>query len=533
MRGSSDPQPGELSLVGRIVATAASGLAYGLLFPPLGWAALAWVFLVPYLVASRLARPGLKSSIAHAGLFAALGTLVVVPWLLPTIHGHFERSWPFAVGIWLLVGATTLAPFYALALGLHGWVSPRLPAWARPVLFGAAWATAEWLRVQIGFRSPWMRLGDAFVDAAWLRQLADVTGVYGLSALAAMANAVVAEGVGCFLLRHREAPRWRPVVASACSCAALLAGVLAYGAVRERQVGGLEPAFEVAIVQGNESPDLRWRRATASRVLRRYGGITRDLLRDSPEEGWPDLVVWPESAIQTAVDDPVYGPPLLGLAKGSPILLGAPASELRDRDRLHFNSAHLIGPDGVIGRYDKRRLLPFSETHLLGGLANLGVNGDLEVGPYTSGVEPTLFEVGGSALAPLICMEALYPGLAREAARLGADVIVNLSHDGWFAGRGGREQHLAMVRFRAIETRLPVIRATATGVSAVVAPDGSLIASLGENERGVLRADVPARGQKPPYVRIGDAFAIACVFVTLLSLAIAGRERGSGRPVTE
>jgi apolipoprotein N-acyltransferase len=120
----------------------------------------------------------------------------------------------------------------------------------------------------------------------------------------------------------------------------------------------------------------------------------------------------------------------------------------------------------------------------------------------------------------LICLEALYPALAREVARAGADALVNLSHDGWYGGRGGAEQHLAQVRFRAIETRRPLVRSTTTGISAVVAPDGALAATLPPGARA-LRTRIPAPWPGTSlYVRFGDVFSVAC---TAFWLAVAGR----------
>jgi apolipoprotein N-acyltransferase len=238
-------------------------------------------------------------------------------------------------------------------------------------------------------------------------------------------------------------------------------------------------------------------------------------------------VVWPENAVQTRVDDPSYGPPLRGLARrGVPLLLGAPRSERHNGSWRHFNSALLLQPDTEPEHYDKRRLLPFSETQPLGELAGFGRRGDLDVGAFTAGEKLGLFQVNGATLGVLICMEALYPALAREAAREGATTLVNLSNDGWYRGSGGAWQHLAQAVFRAVETRRPLIRATTTGISAVVAPDGRLIASLGEGERGFLRTQVPPPWHGPSfYTRFGDVFALACVVVCVLGALLPRRDQ--------
>ncbi len=514
--------------MGRVVATVASGLMYGLIFPPTSWSALSWIALVPFLIAIR--GRGALAAAGLAGLLGWVGTLSVIPWLIPTLHEHFGRSLPFSVAFWLLFGTTALAPYYAIGLGAQAWAARRLPRCTGPLLFAAAWTACEFARIQLGFRSPWTRLGDAHAAAPWLRQIADLTGVYGVSALVALGNAVAAEAV--LVLRDRVRGRpvaWRRAAIAPAIFAGLLVLALAYGA-RQSRVHAPEAQadddFEVAVVQGNVKPELRWRRLTASRVLRRYGGLTRDLLAAAGDDP-PDLVVWPENAIQTPVDDPMYGPPLRRLARRSALLVGAPRSTAANGERRHFNSVALLADSRVAGHYDKRRLLPFSETRPFGELGSFGRRGDLDVDEYTPGTEAPLFDVADRSLATLICMEALYPELARAAARRGAGVLVNPSNDGWYRGLGGARQHLEMVVFRAVETRLPVVRATTTGVSAVVAADGSILESLGEGETGVVRARLPEAPRRASvYVRIGDVFAWSCAAALALAVgAAAGRAR--------
>src|SRR4029453_2795636 len=206
-----------------------------------------------------------------------------------------------------------------------------------------------------------------------------------------------------------------------------------------------------------------------------------------------------------------YGAALRGLAERVPLLVGAPLSDVRDGVRRHYNSALLLRPDGTVESYDKRRLLPFSETRPLGALAAFGARGDLDADEYTPGERAGFFEIADRRLAVLICMEALHPELAREAALGGATAIVNLSNDGWYAGRGGAAQHLAQVRFRAVAPRLPALRATTTGITAAIAPDGTLLGTLEEGASGVLRVDLPFPGEASLYTRVGDAFALVCI----------------------
>ena len=502
------------ALLARIAAALISGLGYALLFPPFSLDWLSWVFLVPLLLAMR--GSGAWRAGALAALFAWVGTIAIIAWLVPTLHEHFEQSLGFSIAFWLVFGTMALCPYYAVLLGLAAYVRPRVSMPAGALLFAAAWVAAEYTRVQLGFQSPWTRLGDAHAHSVHVRQIADLGGVYAISGLVALVNAALAETIraGWAALRGRFVP-WEPVALTASAAALAVALTLTYGSLKISAPQRDGQTLRVAIVQGNVDPELRWRRATARRVFKRYGELTRDaLVAEGPS---PDLVVWPENAIQTSPAGSSYGEILRKMADGGvALLVGAPHAERGEHGRDHFNSAHLLLPDGRSARYDKRRLLPFSETRPLSGLASFGARGDLDASDYTPGRDPGVFEVAGARLGVLICMEALYPSLAREAVGLGADVLVNVSNDGWYRGTGGAAQHLEQVVLRAVETRTPVVRATTTGISAVVAPTGAVLASIGQGRAGVLELDVPTRTGPPSlYARAGDAFAIACLACVL------------------
>lgn len=501
----------------RCAAAATSAVLYGLLFPPFGWTALSWLCLVPLFLALRGVRA--RDAAALAALWSFVTTALIVVWLVPTLHGHFERSLTVSVAFWLGVALFALCPYYALGFGVAAAAARRVSPGTRVALFAATFVAAEFARTQLGLQSPWTKLGDAHAFSPRLRQIADLGGVYAVSFVVTFANAAIAEAIAGVVARQRA---WlAPIAASA----ALVAASLLYGASR----GGTQSAatLPVAIVQANVAPELRWRRDTASRVLRVHVDLTLDALRADARA--PALIVWPENAIQTPVDDPSLGPALQRLARRAPLLLGAPRSEERDGVRHHFNSASLLRADGAVATYDKRRLLPFSETQPFGAFA-FGARGDLDAVAYTPGDRPGFFDVADQRVAVLICMEALYPSLAREAARGGASLLVNVSNDGWYAGSGGAGQALAQVVFRAVETRLPVVRATTTGISAVVAPDGTIVARIEEGVPGFLDADVPlGLGAPSVYTRAGDWFAVACAAAWIGIAAFARRSSTSSR----
>jgi apolipoprotein N-acyltransferase len=506
------------------IAILASAALHALAFPPWEIAALSWLALTPLVWALQDARPRAAAWKGACWGFAA--TLAIIAWVVPTLHEHFERSIATSIGFWVAVSAMAAAPYIALAMAGFALGAARLPAALRPPLFAASWVAAEWARARFGLASPWASLGHAHADTESIRGIAAVAGVYGVSALVAWANAALVEAVAAL----RES-RSRDLAGITVGFAIALGAGLACSLPGTEERAPADPAFEVALVQGNVDARLVWRQSTASRVLRRYGGLTRRLLRDEPR---PQLIIWPENAIQTTLEDPLLGPPVLRMVRGGvPLLIGAPRSEEREGRRLHFNSAHLLRVDGSVEHYDKRRLLPFSETHPLGGFGSFDTPGDLGATEYTPGDRAAVFEVARERLGVLICMEALYPELAREALALGATALVNLSNDSWYRGRGGARQHLQQAAFRAIETGLPLMRATTTGISAVIAPDGSIVADTAEGERTTLRTRLPARMPPPFHARHGEVFAWGCV-ATWVAASMAGcaaRIRAVHRPI--
>jgi apolipoprotein N-acyltransferase len=167
-------------------------------------------------------------------------------------------------------------------------------------------------------------------------------------------------------------------------------------------------------------------------------------------------------------------------------------------------------------------LLPFVETRPW--------RGETE---YSAGRDAGVFPVGAHRIGVLICLEAIYPALARDTVRAGADALFNLSNDAWYGNTAGVMQHFQKVVFRAIENRVPVVRATGTGVSALIDPSGEVRARLPEHEAGVLHASLPRAWRPSFYRRFGDVFALGCCAAVTAALGIAlarvSRDRGESR----
>lgn len=496
-----------------LVIAGSAGLC-ALAFPPFGGAALLFFALAPVIAVLERRTPFVAGALGalHGTLYAA----AISFWLVPTVRDYFDRTLPFTLIFQLAFWLATVGIYHGGLFAVLALARRALPRAAWLLLIPLAWAAAELARTSLGLRSPWCRLGDAFIEWPALRQLASATGVYGISALVVAVNVSGLEAVRWARARQsgRTDELWRErsaVVATTLICVLL---VLAYA---NRHIEGLRDreitdSLRIALVQGQRPSELSAapRRSDALRHLRRYTGLTREALAS----GDVDLVVWPELALSSSPADRSYGPPLASFVEsiGVPLLLGAPRYEIEGQ--RSFNSVYLLEPGGRRRHYDKIRLLPFSERPILGDHVD-ATPGDGSVIAYTAGEQPGVLPWAGPTLGVLVCFEAVYPETTRALVERGSRLIVNVANDGWFRGVGGAEQHLQQVSFRAIETGLPLLRVTRTGITALIGPDGSILERLPLGPRSaVVSVDLPSHTDTL-YARHGDLFGITCLVLSL------------------
>jgi apolipoprotein N-acyltransferase len=430
-------------------------------------------------------------------------------WTLPeTVATYLELPLAVAAGgvsLWFLFVVGVPAALFTVGAARLG--TARLGL-ATPLALGALWVAVEFVRGRL-LGQPWGLLGYSQHDAEGVVQLASVTGVYGLSFLLASVGAGVAQAVGA-LARGGTAREWMEVVALPASLAVLasLCGRLAVLDAADRV-----PAYQpVAVVQTNVVPPLRWTPAySAAQVAAHLRATGR--LRSSLD---PELIVWPEYAVPRYLEaDPGLQALLGGAARrhGADLLFGAPRADGEQR----FNSAELLRRDGRTGaHYDKRRLVPFAEATPL----RRGAAAETFSAGTTSGVLESFVPLGVS-----ICHEILHPDLIAASVRDGARLLVNVANDSWLSrlsDAAGR-QHLAMAQLRAVETRRYLVRAAVTGASAVFDPLGRVVGALPPGRPGVLAAWVAPEAVTTWYVRLGDAFAVACALAAVVALVAAGR----------
>jgi len=486
-----------------MVIAALAGLLFALAFPRAGYA---WA---PPLAAGALFWTWQRASWKHA---------LILGWICGVVFFTISFWWwsttiRTAVGPLAYAAVIVSAAIEALAIAVAGVMTVIARARIAPALVPLAAALAftatEWLRSIGVFGVPFAQLGTTQVETP-LRALGAYAGTSGLTFVLWLLGAYAA-----YALRTRT---WRAFAA------VLVAVALATGAAWAAWPARTAPppSVPVVAVQGNIAQSLKWQPGSLLRAVNVYTAMTRSAIAYHPR-----LIVWPETVIamrggglNTDTQLMTQFTALAAQADAS-VVVGS----IRTGEGLYYNSLYLFTPGGVTGVYDKRQLVPFAEhfpgAQFLWWLPYVGeLNGNFAEGTGT-GVFPT---TAGLNVGELICWESAFGDLAYDEVRHGAQVLIVATDDAWFGTSSGPYQHAQIAQMRAIESGEYVVRAAATGISGIVAPDGSWEAKLPLDTRGDVHGMVgPPAGA--PFTRIGPTRILFATIVLYLLLVLFGRQR--------
>ncbi len=463
--------------------TLLSAVLYSWSFPPVAAYPLAWVALVPFLVAVSRVTPRRAAGLGVLWCLAAgYGVGNFVPAMVadffdvPRIFG-----WAVLLAILVLPGI-----FYAGFGAWISWLSGRRAV--NPLIVAAGWGVCEFLRTNAPLPNPWTLIGYSQISFAQVVQLADLGGPYAVGMVVVAVNAAIA-GLASSNLGAK-----RPLAAAAVVAVAL-AAVLAYGQWRLSQTFGEERSVRVAVIQGAVERKYRFDPSQRDANLGRYLDLTWEAAHRDPQ-----LIFWPEFAIDFYLREESEHRDLVldaAWASGADLLLGGPHYRLEDSKLRHHNSIFLIRDGRFAGRYDKVRLLPFGEDEGFGWLS-------LREKPFSPGRELRPLHSAAAEVGVLVCSEAMAPDLARRLAARGADVLANPANDYWFGTPAGARHQLQIAAFRAIENRRYLVRATPTGYSAIIDPHGRTQAVSGFGREEILEGTIRPSSTQTPYQRAGD-----------------------------
>lgn len=503
---------------GLLVGFSFPTVLFGFQLPDLGF--LGWIGLVPLFILILEATPWRAA--AYAFVAALIFYAISFYWIVVALHSYGHLSLPISVGVMLLLSAA-MALYPAAACGLARWLAgnngERL--W---IFLPLCWTILEWTRNYTPFNGfPWSHIAMSQANYTWLTQISDITGVWGVIFLVVLMNATAAK-------IWRDG--WRSGLKNffTLATAAVLILTLSYGAWRthavERQAA-TAPHIKVGLIQPNIPQDEKWELGLVERNQKVFSEAVGSL------EKSVDLIIWPETSLDKILSgsEIAFYPQEMGVTlpnENRPYsLIGAVTAQFRNNHEAHFNSAVLLNAAGaILGRYHKVHLVPFGEyiplENIFSFLKPLAVIGDFAPG---SGAEP--IELENTKLAPLICYEDIFPELTRAMVRKGAGLLVNMTNDAWYGLSSAAHQHLALAQFRAAETKRAMVRATNTGVTAVIEPTGRVAVATPLFERGVIVFQTPILSETTLYTRFGNWFVAACVLAVALAAGILCRKKSA------
>src|SRR5438105_13280521 len=538
------------------LAAICSGFLYAACFPPFNLTWLCWIALTPLIAAiwfsgGESRHPWLRNLLL--GYVTGLTFFwIVFSWLATvTILGWFVLEFYMAiyVAIWAWFCGVVRPRPKINRVGCSKWeqmlsqartsATPPQSPWTKStnnlrlaLLLAAAWTTLEWLRGWVFSGFGWNGLGVALHDNWPLIQIAELTGVAGLSFLIAFVNVIILTTAYRLVVEARTRVM-RPHFDFTFTMAAIV-GVLVFG-FRATQVSPAAKTLRVTAVQSNVPQNQKFDPQFTRRIFDQFRRLSEIALRSNPP---PELLVWPESSMPGPVlaDQESYKFVMdLAAEADTDFLLGTIDVDGGDV----YNAAILLSDGGErVEMYRKVHLVPFGEfvpgRHTVPLLAR--IVGDQVPGDFKAGKEHTMFTLTNSdvQVAPLICFEDTIGELVRRfvlpaETNPGGNLLVDITNDAWFLHSAGSHQHLANAIFRCVETRPRMGRAANTGVTCFIDEFGRVTQELRDGTgstftEGVLtgQVKVPTEHELTFYTRHGELFAKFCALVTVIAIVAVG-----------
>lgn len=501
----------------RIIFSSISGILLILSFPKFGTGLVAWVALVPLIYAlkdvKRLSEGFFLGFIT--GLICHIGILYWITYVVV----HYGNL-PYYAGISAMF---LLAVYLSLYTAIFAYGAVYFRHKGIPLIFVAPvlWTVLEYAKSHLFTGFPWENLAYSQYLFTPIIQIADITGIYGITFMIIMMNVIIYD-----ILTAKCRRKW--VVGEIVTGCIIIFITCGYGVFKIQHVKDSlknTDKIDISIIQGNIDQNVKWNPDFQRETIDVYKTLSL-----SKAQSGSGLTVWPETATPFFFQDMNdMHRDVLDVAKSAKswLLFGSP-SYLKDGGSLSFlNSAFLLSPDGRIhGRYDKVHLVPYGEYVPLRQLFPFISKLVVGVGDFTSGKGFYPLTMDNHRLGVLICYEGIFPEASRYYRNAGADLLVNITNDAWFGMTSAPYQHLSMTIFRAIENRLYIVRAANTGISAIIDPIGKITARTNLFEKTSLKETVNFTHDRTFYMLYGDIFVYICLLSIVVCIFISIRRKG-------
>ncbi|MGV7221377.1 MAG: apolipoprotein N-acyltransferase [Nitrospinales bacterium] len=509
-----------------IILSLLSGFLFALTFPPFDWDLVAWVALVPLLFAIDGQKP--LRALLYGFICGMAFYLVGLSWIINTMVNFGSMPLPLS---WLVL--SLLAAYLSSYISIFCFFLQRMVKDNPVYLFlmaPLAWTCLEYARSsypELGFS--WLGLGYSQVDSLSVIQIAEFTGVYGVSAWIVLVN------VGLFIILRslygdESIAKLRlPIGIVVLFISSIFLGYGFYDLSRTSNPD--DQKVDVALIQGNIAQHLKWDRTYRDQVMSIYNRLTQETAKNKP-----DLIVWPEAVTPFYFSlDMERSEQVVDIVKnsGSPLLLGSPFLINEKGKPKLVNSAFLLSKEGEIeDRYDKIHLVPFGEFVPFEDLLWFVNKMATGVSDFRRGDEPKVFTLPlkgrkETKFGVSICFEIVFPELVRQPVKRGAQFLVNITNDAWFGKSAASYQHIDMAAMRAAENNVPIVRAANTGITGMIDANGRIMqATEIFVEEALLTTIHPSSTPLTFYSRYGDIFSFACIAgIIILSILFRRNSR--------
>lgn len=494
----------------RLILALASGALLALAFPNYNLPLLAWIAVCLLILASYGARPSVAPlyGFAHGMVFFPM----CLPWMATVMQQYGNVDPLLSAGILGLIGIAggILVAIFSWGIALISRRDRLAACLAAPFL----WVAVEFLRDHLPiFAFPWNLLGYAASGSLAFLQITTITGIWGLSFLIAAFNALLA-----FAILSGRNRVWKSTMVAA---AVLI--LVAFGGsyfVPQAQSHHVAHLVQTNFPQYETYPP-NWD-ATHVSDLTELAQIGIEAAKHAP-----GVIIWPEAPAPLSLQDQFFASRAVVMAQeaGVPVLLGVEDWHKNAANNWYAtNSAVLLDATGRrVFSYAKIHLVPFGEYVPLRRWLTFAGKITADIGDFTPGDSYAVGELPGTGskddkFATFICYEAIFPGAVRRFTDDGADLLINISNDGWFGRSAAPAQHLMMARVRAVESRRWLLRDTNNGYTVDVDPYGRIVASLATDIRGQLDAPYDFRTGRTLYVILGDWLPWLCVIASAIFL---------------
>jgi apolipoprotein N-acyltransferase len=490
-----------------LLATLLSALFFFYAFPPFRLVGPVFVCLVPLAVA--VARAADRGDDVWTGV--RLGTWFGIFAYGASIYWIATALLIFTkLAILGYLGALLVITVLAAATGGALFAARRSTGAPMAVLLPVVWVASEMAMNHLSdLAFPWLPLGLGVTHTPVLAQIADLSGVHGVSFWIAATNGLVADIWLSPGNRRGNAYRGAAIVAMLCA-------VVAYGEWRMHTVV-LRPLGRVGVVQPNIAEDQKWDSTSIARIVNVLAAATHEVAT----RGTPQLVVWPETALNDYLPaHPEWSDSLRALTIGSevPLLTGIIDVVWHSRTLYdEFNAALLVGADGRQSQriYHKRHLVPFVERVPFLRPSWLRWAGPYLAGSFGIGDGPVVYQLPFGSFGVLICYESIFPGESRQYRDDGADFLINITNDAWFGHSNAPYQHYSHLVLRAIENRTAIVRSANTGISGWIDPLGRIRAATPIFEPAAASYALETSDARTPYDALGDVVGLLSLAATL------------------